>query len=78
MSPMSEGGSANVTYNDKIVYITATFICIYYRDNASSVSQYIIHVPVYHKKELKTKYENGELTRLQYAKQMAFKVLPVM
>ena len=47
MSPMSEGGSANVTYNDKIVYITATFICIYYRDNASSVSQHIIHVPVY-------------------------------
>ena len=30
------------------------------------------------KKELKTKYENGELTRLQYVKQMAFKALPVM
>ena len=47
MSPMSEGGSANVTYNDKIVYITSTFICIYYRDNASSVSQRLIDVPVY-------------------------------
>jgi hypothetical protein len=31
-----------------------------------------------HKKELKTKYENGELTRLQYVKQMAFKALPAM
>jgi len=30
------------------------------------------------KKELKTKYENGELTRLQYVKRMAFKALPVM
>jgi hypothetical protein len=30
------------------------------------------------KKELETKYENGELTRLQYVKRMAFKALPVM
>jgi len=30
------------------------------------------------KNQLKTKYENGELTRLQYVKRMAFKALPVM
>ena len=30
------------------------------------------------KKELKEKYDNGEVTRIQDVKRMAFKALPVM